>query len=321
MDNFNIMFTNVGRRVVVINSFRASLQKLGLQGKIIGVDANRLSPAFYITDKSFEMCLISEDSYIPNLLEICQQESIKLLLSFLDTDLIKLADSREEFAKQGTFVMISSPEMVRISRDKKLTNKFFIESDVLTPTLWDLNDAMKYRPFPLIIKPIDGSASTKVFKIMNSKELEFFSEFVPKFILMDYIYGDEFTVDIFIDLNKNVRAIVPRKRLEVREGEVSKSKIILEPNIMKTCRKVGEAIANKGGLGMINVQCIADQKGNIHFIEINPRFGGGCPLSLKAGYPFPEWIIQMVLNRELSPIPENLGEGLIMLRYDEAIFI
>ena len=191
----------------------------------------------------------------------------------------------------------------------------------MTPNLWDVNDAIKYRPFPLIIKPIDGSASTKVFKITNLKELEFFSQYVPKPILMDYIFGDEFTFDIFIDLNKKVRAIVPRKRLEVREGEVSKSKISLEPEILAAGRKVGEAIANKGGLGMINVQCIADKKGDIHFIEINPRFGGGCPLSLKAGYPFPEWVIQMALNQDLSPLPQDLGNGLIMLRYDEAIFI
>ena len=32
---------------------------------------------------------------------------------------------------------------------------------------------------------------------------------------------------------------------------------------------------------------------SVKFIEINPRFGGGCPLSIQAGYPFPQWAVEM----------------------------
>jgi len=114
---------------------------------------------------------------------------------------------------------------------------------------------------------------------------------------------------------------VPRKRLEVRAGEVSKSQIELNPKIMAAGRKVAQALAQRGGLGMINLQCIYPGEGDVKFIEINPRFGGGCPLSIKAGYPFPQWAVEMALGRALSPLPDNLGDGLTMLRYDEAVFV
>jgi carbamoyl-phosphate synthase large subunit len=321
MQDFNILFTNVGRRVVVIQAFRESLKKLNLSGKIFGVDANPLSPAFYTTDKSFKICPINDNSYIPTLLDICKTECISLMLSFLDTDLLKLAESKEAFQSQGTFVMISAPGVVQMARDKRLTHKFFKESDISTPRLWNIEEAIRRKPFPLLIKPIDGSASNKVFRIEDEKALKFFYEYVPNPLLMEYVQGSEFTLDIFIDLQRQVRAVVPRKRLEVREGEVSKSKITLDERVLKAGKKVGEAIAARGGLGMINVQCIADDEGLVRFIEINPRFGGGCPLSLKAGYPFTDWVIQMVLQKEFSQMPGDDGDGLTMLRYDEGIFI
>ena len=72
---------------------------------------------------------------------------------------------------------------------------------------------------------------------------------------------------------------------------------------------------------MINLQCIYPAGGDIKFIEINPRFGGGCPLSIQAGYPFPQWAVEMALGRALSPLPADLGDGLTMLRYDDAVFV
>jgi carbamoyl-phosphate synthase large subunit len=321
MDKFNILFTNVGRRVVVIRAFAESLKKLHLTGNIIGVDANQLSPAFYVTDKSYKICTIEEDSYIPSLLDICKNESINLILSFIDTDLFKLAENKELFQRQGIFAMISSTEVIRLARDKKMTLDFFKKNDICTPRCWNYEEAISQKPYPLLVKPIDGSASNKVYRIENEKDLRFYYESVPKPLLLDYVQGYEYTIDIFINTEKKVKAIVPRKRLEIREGEVSKSRITLEPKIIEAGEKVGRALAKIGGLGMINSQCIVDEQGRVKFIEINPRFGGGCPLSLEAGYPFTDWVIQMVLNKEFSPMPEDRGDGLTMLRYDEGIFI
>jgi carbamoyl-phosphate synthase large subunit len=109
--------------------------------------------------------------------------------------------------------------------------------------------------------------------------------------------------------------------LEVRAGEVSKSRIELNPEIMAAGLKAAQALARRGGLGMINLQCIQAADRGIKFIEINPRFGGGCPLSIQAGYPFPQWAVEMALGRALSPLPADLGDGLTMLRYDEAVFV
>ena len=182
---------------------------------------------------------------------------------------------------------------------------------------------MRRNRFPLFIKPVDGSASLFTFRVDDQEALTFLSTHVPRPIIQEFVIGPEFTLDLFIDLDSNVRAVVPRKRLEVRAGEVSKSQIVIDTEILKAGLKAGEALAAIGGLGPINVQSIwpTEEGGGGKFIEINPRFGGGSHLSLKAGYPFPQWIIEMILGLELSPLPHDLNDGLTMLRYDEAIFV
>ena len=137
------MFANVGRRVGLIRAFGEAMRHLGLQARILGVDANPLSPAYYVTDESFPICRIQEEEYIPALLEICRGHKVKLLISLLDTDLLKLAESRETFKQQGTFVLISSPEVVRLARDKQLTYGFFTENHIPTPRIVSYDDRFK----------------------------------------------------------------------------------------------------------------------------------------------------------------------------------
>jgi len=318
---FTILFANVGRRVSLIRAFAEAMRCLGLPARILGVDANPLSPAYYFTDESVPICRIQEEAYIPALLEICRRQNVKLLISLLDTDLLKLAESRELFKQQGTFVLISSPEVVRLSRDKQLTYGFFTENCIPTPRIVSFDAALRENSFPLFVKPLDGSASQMTFRLDNRESLIFFHSYVPNPIIMEYVSGEEYTLDVFIDSEQVTKAIVPRKRLEVRAGEVSKSRIELNPEIMAAGLKAAQALARRGGLGMINLQCIQAADRGIKFIEINPRFGGGCPLSIQAGYPFPQWAVEMALGRALSPLPADLGDGLTMLRYDEAVFV
>jgi carbamoyl-phosphate synthase large subunit len=72
---------------------------------------------------------------------------------------------------------------------------------------------------------------------------------------------------------------------------------------------------------VLNIQCLLTSNGTVYFIEINPRFGGGCPLSIKAGYNFPKWLIQETLGQEIDTELEDDGDGLTMLRYDDAVFV
>lgn len=60
---------------------------------------------------------------------------------------------------------------------------------------------------------------------------------------------------------------------------------------------------------------------NIYAIEINPRFGGGFPLSYLAGANYPNWIIQEYLQGKQIAEYQDWQENLLLLRYDHEVIV
>jgi carbamoyl-phosphate synthase large subunit len=77
----------------------------------------------------------------------------------------------------------------------------------------------------------------------------------------------------------------------------------------------------RAGPGVITLQLFLTDDGKVKFIEINPRFGGGVPLSIKAGANFPKWILQELLGKKTNIRLDNFKDNLIMLRYDGEVWL
>ena len=103
---------------------------------------------------------------------------------------------------------------------------------------------------------------------------------LENYIVQPFIDGREYTIDIFCDWDVRPVSIVPRERLKVRAGEVLKTKIEMDKIMIRESKVLCE---NFRPCGPMTVQLIRDREGIDRFIEINPRFGGGVPLSMKAG--------------------------------------
>ncbi|MEP6005167.1 MAG: carbamoyl phosphate synthase large subunit, partial [Maribacter dokdonensis] len=61
---------------------------------------------------------------------------------------------------------------------------------------------------------------------------------------------------------------------------------------------------------------------DIYGIEVNPRFGGGYPLTHSAGANYVKWILQeYLLGEELTGYFDDWKEDLLMLRYDGEVLV
>ena len=78
----------------------------------------------------------------------------------------------------------------------------------------------------------------------------------------------------------------------------------------------------KGVRGCVNLQLFVNLKEkSFKATEINPRFGGGYPLSYAAGANFPKMIIQeYILNKDVNFV-DDWVDNLLMLRYDSNVFV
>ncbi len=317
----SVLFTCIGRRVSLLNSFRRAAKQLNINASFFGTDTTELSSAMQLCDKGFLVKPTAHTGYIKQLLTIVKTNRVKLLIPTVDLDLKLLAQNKPKFAALGCCVLISTPDVVDVCQDKRKTYRFLLKNGFDTPVTMSIRSALAKEKlnWPCFVKPWDGYASRGNAVVRNRKELLLFAKRVPNAIYQEFIDGTEHTCDVYVDFNMKARCVVPRKRIEVRAGEVSKGQVVKHPQIMSESAKLVEALG--AGPGVITLQSFLTCGDKIKFIEINPRFGGGVPLSIKAGANFPKWILQELLGRKTNIRFNGFKDNLIMLRYDGEVWV
>jgi carbamoyl-phosphate synthase large subunit len=253
------------------------------------------------------------------LTEICKREQIGMIFPLIDPDIPVLARYREALEATGARPVVVSPDAVAITTDKWLTVEFFQRLGLATARSWlpaELNPQQV--EYPLFIKPRRGSAAAHTFQVRNAHELTFFAEYVPDAIVQEYLPGPEITSDVICDLEGEMLAVVSRRRIEVRSGEVAKGVTVYDPRITEACVKIAQALPT---IGPINVQCML-KDGVPHFTEINARQGGGAPLGIAAGADWPRWLLARAVGLPVEIA--RLGSyqiGLSMTRFDDSFFL
>ena len=321
MTDCNVLITSAGRRVSLVRMFQRALEELHVNGLVYAVDLQDHAPALQVADRCQTMPRVTDVSYIDQLLEFCIENQIKLVVPTIDTELLILSKVRSQFLSHGIQLLTCSNKINRTFFDKRSAQRFFENNKIPTPRLFSPDEARQFRAiqYPLLLKPNQGSCSIGVTKVNNKKELLFFLDYLEDPIIQEFIEGNEYTIDVLIDLNGGVQCVVPRLRVETRAGEVSKAITVDNSEIIDWVYKISSSL--KGALGCINIQCIQQKNGNLKFIEINPRFGGGFPLSAEAGADFPRFILQMILGIDVEEDLQNTWrDGYMMLRYDEGLF-
>jgi carbamoyl-phosphate synthase large subunit len=316
--DFNILILSAGRRVELVNCFKRAAIKENIENKIITADASLTAPATYFSDKNYLIPRISEPGYIEKIIEICNLENVKLIVPTIDTELEILARNRNKIeTNSDAKVLISDSDVISICRDKINTYNFFKHHGFLVPKLIEEKDLDNENyNLPLFIKPLNGSSSINAFKVNSKEELIFFRKYINKPMVQEFISGDEFTVDVFCDFESNPITIVPRKRLTVRSGEILNGKIKKDRQIIEDVKRL---ITVLKPIGHITVQCMKTEKG-IEYIEINPRFGGGAPMSIMAGADSCGNLYKL-LKKETLFYTEDYKEDLTFLRFDQSIFL
>lgn len=314
----NILILSAGRRVELVQAFQKDLKLSFPHAMVFCTDMTpELSAACQVADGYFKVPRVTSDNYIKVLEKVCLENNVGLVIPTIDTELLLLSNSRKYFLDIGVHLVISSPDFTLSCRDKRETAKFFTLHNIEQPMIYD-KDNLSY---PCFCKPYDGSCSVGAFVINDKSELtdaiynnhkNMYMELVPKTF-------SEYTVDCYYTENGELISLVPRKRLEVRGGEVSKGitkKNFVYDYLLPKLRDV------PGARGCITFQFFVNENSaEIKGLEINPRFGGGYPLSYDAGAQFPKWLIEEYLLNKTPIFYDDWEPELTMLRYDAKVLI
>lgn len=311
----NILFTCAGRRRYLLKYFK---EVIGDSGKIVAADMSMSAPALTAADVKVKVPGVYEANYIDNIIDVCKQYDIKILISLNDLELPILSERKNDFKAIGVNVIVSDPNVIDICFDKYKTAKYIESLGLKTPkTFVNYNDAVAAikagdLKFPLILKPRWGSGSIGLEFVDDLEELEMVYKLDKKkvmksilatastdenfLLIQEVIKGPEYGLDIVNDLNKNHRGVSVKQKLAMRSGETDKAMTVDNAKL----REIG-AVIGKNLRHIANLDCdVLEKDGEYYVLELNPRFGGGYPFSQEAGVNVPKAIVEWVQGKDVA---------------------
>ncbi|MFD4422567.1 ATP-grasp domain-containing protein [Agromyces sp. NPDC058484] len=315
----NVLITSAGQRVSLVRAFKKEVSAFDDRNRVYTVDLNpALAPACHVSDGFSAVPSVTDPGYPSDLLALCLAWRIGIVVPTIDTELAVLAKSRSRFEEHGIHIVVSASDFIEKCRDKRIIADFFSEHDIDVPKTIDRANP----DFPLFVKPFDGSRSEGARHVRDASELHDHDLENPKLMFMEYIdhaQYEEFTVDAYYGRDGRLKCAVPRKRIHVRAGEINKG-VTRKNEIVGHLRERLHLIP--GAAGCLTMQFFFHPTTKrVVGIEVNPRFGGGYPLSYLAGANFPRWIVDEYVNGQDIPYFEAWEDGLLMLRYDDEVVV
>lgn len=218
--NITIIRTAVGGMMAV--GFIKELKKNGI--RVVGTDCDPLSVGFYFCDKSYVVPNGQDPNFVREIIKIAKEEKANAIISGPEEELVCLSKNKKEIENAGSLLLVPDYGVVKICADKKITNQFFEKIGIQIPEIFENIDSAI---FPCIIKPRFGRGSSGVFKAADKTELEFYLKKVENPVIQQFIAGEEYTIDIFADLEGEPLSIVPRLRVKIDSGISVKAKRFL----------------------------------------------------------------------------------------------
>lgn len=313
----NILILSVGTRNKIVQYFK---NEIGNNGKVIATDCSELAPAIYEADSYYIVPKINEQNYIDTIMEISKKEKVNALISLIDPELSLIARNAEKFKAIGVTPILSDYEKVEMCFDKYAMYKFLQENNVLTAKTYIEKETfyqeLKQRKinFPVFVKPVRGSASLNIKKISTEEELELVWKQEEKLMIQEFMNGQEYGADVYIDMISNEPvAIFTKKKIKMRAGETDKSVSIKDDKLFKLIKKF---VKKAGFKGIIDID-IFEIDGEYYISEVNPRFGGGYPHAYECGVNVPKMIINNINGQINEEQIGNYNENIYMMKYNE----
>ncbi|MDD4625225.1 MAG: ATP-grasp domain-containing protein [Candidatus Pacebacteria bacterium] len=314
----NILLLGAGKRVSFCEYLLKTAESLNIKVRIFAYETEEFVPiikyAKIILGKKWRDPEAKKD-----LLKIVEKNKIQVIVPFMDGATTFLSELKEKELKNSSILCLVSPlKTCEIFLDKREASKWCEENQINSPKVCQ-NLKRKGCEYPLIAKKVFGFGSRDIFIIRNVRDINYFlGGYDPEeYLIQEFIEGEEFTIDAYVDKSKKIIAVVPRRRIAVIDGEVNKSQTVYNQKIIDFCKNI---LAKENFYGPVTIQVIVDKKGDIYFIEINPRFGGGVILTFEAGGDYIKYFLKEYFNQKLKKLI-NWKKNLYMLRANQEIFL
>lgn len=274
----------------------SAVRSLSEEGyKIIGCDMNPYTPVLPLLQKFYKAPPASEETeYIAFIKDIIYRENVGFFVPISEPEIKILNVRREDFSVQNVKLLINNRIILDSFLDKLKTAQYLSNIAAKVPKTALLREYDGSFDFPLIVKPRTGCGSKRIWKVEDSKDLDYVRlKDDGQLIVQEYVGSDseEYTTGVFSD-GRKVSSITFRRKLGF--GGLSVEAVLVdEPFIEHLASKIAAATDL---IGSINIQTRRMADGNIFIpFEINPRLSSTHLFRKRFGFDDLVWWLN-VLN-------------------------
>lgn len=317
--------------------------------KVVGVDMSDDPSNIFLVDSFYRVPSTKSKNYIDSILDICQKEKVDILLPQMSAELPIYLDNLKRFEDIGTTVSMTDTPDVNIANNKLRLFEFMKVKEIPTPNFLGVHSFQEFKDglsvigypnIPVVVKIPDSSGARGIriiddckskydmfayekpssifvsYEEMKSILYDYESKFgkneFPELLLMEYLPGDEYDIDLLA--NKGTVLYSAGRRNTEIVMSISQTSI-LEKN--ERAEKIAEQIVNTLNLdGNLGFDFKFDSNGDAQLLEINPRIDATVSIFAAGGLNLPYLRIKQLLGEKLPKIDVNYGVHL-KRRYSE----
>jgi len=230
-------------------------------------------------------------------IDLLRAWDISLVFATHDTVQEYLAIRAAQF---GITLVNGDPFAVKVARRKSRTYELFREY-VWSPAVYSSIGAVSH--WPVLVKPDLGQGGQGVCKVDGPEEAAVAMAQLSEPLLVEYLPGEEITVDCFTDRQGGVLWVGPRTRERIRAGISMRSQhLAIEPEIQEIVLTVNARLRLRGPWF---VQLKRDCTGGWKLLEISCRVAGTMVAQRAKGINLPLMAVHDYLERDLMVLPQD----------------
>lgn len=269
----NVLAFPCGSEIALeVNRSLSMVRNIKMFGASSVDDNGRFSFDNYIGGVPF----VNSENFVEAIQKIVVENSIDVIFPCLDLA-IPILKKHEEYL--GCKVVSSPIETAEICSSKRKTYQTLQET-ILVPKEFKKEEV---KTFPVFLKPEVGSSSRNTFIANSLQDLDFILNAHPNLMVLEYLPGEEFTVDCFTDFEGNLKFVGARKRARIMNGISVNSKIVIDEKINRIAEKINTKMKMDGAWFFQLKKNVNDE---YCLLEVAARFGGSSLIQRYLGVNF-----------------------------------
>ena len=270
--------------------------KYSIHFHLTGASSTEDHGCFLYEDYVSGLPYAGDPEFIPALKRVISEKNIDAVYPTMDSVIAILKDNEAEL---GVRVIAPPVQTTHTCLSKELTYEA-LEGRLRLPMSYEMSSV---KGFPVFVKPKVGYGAIGTKLVHDRETLESYMREHPDYMILEYLPGEEYTVDCFTDRHGRLLYSAGRERRRVKSG-VSVNTVFApcQDEFLRMAEIINSSMELRGAW-FFQVKRSAD--GDLALLEVAARLGGSSLLSKAVGVNFPMLTLFDAFDVDVSVSPNT----------------